>query len=155
MKVALLTDHLEVLPTLADWYQQEWEPYYGVDGPGDAHADLRSRCNTNEIPIGLVALEDNQVQGVVALDLDVGTDLSPSVVGLLVASEFRGRGVATQLLESATDLAKKLGYYSVYISTTVLGDHLLRHGWRLFGETRFLNDDTGSIYVLELPASEQ
>lgn len=155
MKVALLTDHPEVLPTLADWYQQEWKPYYGVEGPGDAHADLRSRCNTDEIPIGLVALMDNQIQGVVALDLDVATGLAPSVVGLLVAAEFRGRGVATRLLESITGLAKKLGYDSVYISTNVLGDYLLRTGWRLFGETRFLDDDAGSIYVLELSGLER
>ena len=57
MKIKPLADHKEVLPILTDWYLSEWEPYYGVDGPGDAQADLESRCNYEEIPIGLVAIE--------------------------------------------------------------------------------------------------
>jgi GNAT superfamily N-acetyltransferase len=109
MNIALLADHTEVLPALAKWYRDEWKPYYGIDGPGDALADLRSRCNKNALPIGLVALEGDQVQGVAALDLDVATNLMPSVVGLLVAVEYRGQGVATQLLDSAKNLAARLG----------------------------------------------
>ena len=153
MNIALLADHIEVLPTLADWYRNEWEPYYGVDGPGDALADLESRCNKNALPIGLVALEGDQVQGVAALDLDVATNLIPSVVGLLVAVEYRGQGVATQLLESAKSVAERLGYSRVYISTTILGDHLLRKGWRSSGSVRFLSDEQGSIYSFNLSES--
>ncbi len=155
MNIALLADHTEVLPILADWYVCEWEPYYGVDGPGDARADLESRCNRNTIPVGLVALDGNQVQGVVALDLDVATKLTPSVVGLLVAGEYRGQGVATRLLESAASLAGRHGYSRVYISTTVLGEHLLRTGWRLFGKVTFLNNKQGSTYVCDLLDSRQ
>ena len=43
--IELISDHLEVIPTLTDWYQSEWEPYYGKAGPGDARADLESRCS--------------------------------------------------------------------------------------------------------------
>ncbi len=155
MNIALLADHTEVLSTLADWYRREWEPYYGVDGPGDARADLDRRCNENGIPIGLVAMDGNQVQGVAALDLDVATNLTPSVVGLLVAGEYRNQGVATKLLESATSLAERLGYPRVYISTTVLDDHLLRKGWRLLGEVSFLNNEQGSTYVCDLLGSRR
>ena len=56
------------------------------------------------------------------------------------------------LLESAKNLAKRLGYGGVYISTTILGDHLLRNGWRWIGDAHFLNDEYGSIYVFDLPA---
>jgi len=150
MNIALLADHSDVIATLANWYLSEWEPYYGVNGPGDAWADLESRCNHAAIPIGLVAMEGDQVQGIVALDLDVATNLTPSVVGLLVGSEHRGTGIATALLESAEGLARRLGYSRVYISTTVLGDLLVRMGWHLFGEAEFLNDEQGSIYACDL-----
>ena len=40
MNIALLADHIEVIHTLANWYRNEWQPYYGADGPGDALADL-------------------------------------------------------------------------------------------------------------------
>lgn len=151
MNIALLADHTEFLPTLAGWYRCEWEPYYGVDGPGDARSDLESRCNKNTVPIGLLALEGKRVQGVVALDIDTATNLTPSVVGLLVAGEYRGQGVASRLLESVTSLAERLGYSRVYISTTILGDYLLRNGWSLLGAATFLNDEQGSIYAFDLP----
>ena len=150
MIIAPLADHIDVLPTLADWYRKEWEPYYGIDGPGDALADLESRCNRDSLPVGLVALEGDLVKGVAALDLDEATNLTPSVVGLLVAAEYRGQGVAARLLESATNLADRLGYSRVYISTTTLGDHLLRTGWRFFGPVSFLNGEQGSIYSYDL-----
>jgi len=150
MTIEPLAEHTEFLPTLVDWYVREWEPYYGVNGPGDAQADLESRCNKAAIPAGLVARKGKQILGVVALDVDAATKLTPSIVGLLVARESRGRGVGRGLLESVVSLAKELGYPSVYLSTNVLGEHLLRSGWRLFGETRFLNDERGSIYVRDL-----
>lgn len=153
MDIALLAHHIEFLPALAEWYRDEWEPYYGVDGPGDALADLKSRCNEHRLPIGIVALEDDKVRGVAALDLDVATKLAPSVVGLLVAPEYRGQGVASLLLESAKSLAEGLGCSRVYISTTKLGDHLLKRGWRDFGSVKFLNEQKGSVYSYDLSGS--
>ena len=153
MKIALLADHTEVLAALAEWYRDEWEPYYGIDGPGDALTDLKSRCNRNALPIGLVALVGDQVKGVAALDHDPATNLTPSVVGLLVAAEYRGQGVATQLLESARNLAEGLGYGRVYVSTTILGGHLLKKGWHVLGPVSFLNGEQGSIYSYDLSQS--
>jgi GNAT superfamily N-acetyltransferase len=153
MKIELLADNTEILPSLVDWYEREWSPYYGVDGPGNAQVDLASRCNRNTIPVGFVAKENDQLLGTAALDLDPATNLTPSVVGLLVADEFRGRGVASRLLKSATQLAEGLGYDHIYLSTTVLGDHLLRNGWRRIGNAQFLNDEHGSIYVFDIAAS--
>ena len=105
MMIELSSDRLEVIPTLTKWYQFEWEPYYGKDGPGNARVDLESRCNRDELPVGLVAIEDNQVLGTAALDLDVTTNLTPSVVGLLVGPAYRRRGIATALIKAAEDLA--------------------------------------------------
>ena len=152
MTIELLADNTEFLPTLAKWYECEWGPYYGADGPGDAQLDLASRCNREAIPVGFVAKEDTRLLGVAALDRDAATNLTPSVVGLLVADDFRGRGVASSLLQAATSFAETLGYDHVYISTTVLGDHLLRNGWRRVGDARFLNDERGSIYSFEVTA---
>lgn len=135
---------------LADWYRLEWERYYGEHGPGDAEADLESRCNRDVLPVGLVAMEGDRVFGTAALDLDAATNLSPSVVGLLVNRDQRRRGVATTLLQSAERLAGELGYDRVYVSTTILGELLTRLGWQRSGEVEFINDERGSIYVREL-----
>ncbi len=147
MDIELLVDHSKSIPMLADWYVKEWEPYYGVSGPGDARADLESRCNRDEIPIAFVAAEGGDVYGIAALDLDAATGLTPSAVGLLVRPAQRGRGVATALVESAESLAMRLGYSRLYVSTAVLGDLLVRMGWYSLGEVQFVNDEQGSIYA--------
>jgi len=147
MIIKPLADYKEELPKLAAWFLSEWEAYYGVDGPGDAQADLEARCNYKEIPIGLVAIEEGQVCGTVALDLDAATNLTPSMVGLLVAPTHRGRGIAATLLKSAEDLARTLGNGRVYMSTAVLGNLLERRGWAKLGEIEFMNTERGWIYV--------
>jgi len=150
MDIELLADHAESIPLLAEWYVSEWEPYYGPNGPGDARVDLESRCNRDEIPVGLVAIEDGVICGTAALDLDAATGLTPSVVGLLVARPQRGRGIATALLESAEALARRLGYSRLYISTNVLGDMLVRMQWREHGEVEFVDEQQGRIYTRDL-----
>ena len=69
------------------------------------------------------------------------------MVGLLVRHDRRRRGVATALLDAAESLSQQFGYIRLYISTSVLGDMLLRRGWKEFGEVEFLNRAHGSIYV--------
>ena len=150
MDIELLADHSESIPMLAEWYESEWEPYYGVTGPGDARSDLESRLNRDEIPIGFVAMLNGEVYGVAALDRDTATGLTPSIVGLLVGSSQRGQGVATDLLRAAESLAKRLGYGRLYVSTTVLGGPLIRMGWYSTGEVEFVNAERGLIYARDL-----
>ena len=145
-----ISNHISVIPTLVEWYQSEWKPYYGIDGPGDARVDLESRCNCDQLPIGLVAIEDNQVLGTAALGLDVTTNLTPSIVGLLVGTAYRRQGIATALLSAVEELARQLEYRRLFVSTTILGDLLNRLGWKAMGEVQFLIAEQGSIYVRDL-----
>lgn len=85
-----------------------------------------------------------------ALGLDATTNLAPSVIGLLVRPEHRGRGIGTALVQTCLDVARNLGLPCVYISTSVLGSMLERTGWHKMGEARFLNDERGSVYVRDL-----
>ena len=152
MEIALLADHAMAIDDLAAWYTQEWAPYYGAQGPGDARMDLASRCNRDRLPLGLVAIEDEQVVGTAGLDRDATTGLTPSVVGLLVAREFRREGVASRLLDAAERAARDLGYDELFMSTSILGDVLVRKGWIDKGEVRFLDDERGKLYCRPLSA---
>jgi len=152
MKIELLADHRHAIPTLARWYEDEWPPYYGAGGPGDATADLESRLNRNVIPVGLVALDMDRVIGTAALATDAATGLAPSVVGLLVREAFRGRGTGRALIEAAAGLAGRLGHRRVYLCTSILDDLLVGSGWKRYGDASFLNDERGSIFVRDLDA---
>ena len=150
VEIELLADHSESIPMLADWYESEWPPYYGAEGPGEARTDLESRCNRDEFPIGLVAADGTNVYGTAAIDLDQATGLAPSVVGLLVWPPRRRRGIATALIQSAEFHARRLGYNRLYLSTSILGNLLLRVGWHSLREVRFANNEQGTIYVRDL-----
>ena len=150
MDIELLADHQESIPLLVDLYITEWGPYYGAEGPGDAGFDLRSRCNRDAIPVGLVAVEDGEFLGTAAIDTDAATGLSPSIVGLLVKPARRRRGIATALLQRAESIARQLGFRRLYMSTAVLGDLVLAMGWRWHAEVTFHNDESGAIYVKDL-----
>jgi len=150
MTVEPLAEHKDVIPTLVKWYESEWEPYYGSNGPGDAQSDLISRCKYDTMPIGLIAIENEHVLGTVAIDKDVTTNLTPSIVGLLVAPEYRRRGIATSLIRAAEKWASQLKYRKLYISTTVLGNMLQNLGWTQIDEVEFLNAEYGSVYMRKL-----
>ena len=150
MDIEFLAEHPESIPLLVDLYETEWAPYYGADGPGDALADLTARCNRDEIPAGIVAVENGEIVGTAALDTDVATGLTPSVVGLLVRPSHRRRGVATALLQGAESLAGTLGLGHIFVSTADLGDLLVRMGWRFHDEARFHDQQSGAIYVKDL-----
>ena len=154
MHIALLADHAGSVDELAARYEAEWAPYYGSSGPGDARADLTSRCNRDRLPVGLVAIEDDRILGTAALDRDTATGLTPSVVGLLVAPGARGQGVARALIDSAERLARELRYDQLFISTSILQGLLRREGWQEKGDIRFLNNERGTVFVRNLTTSE-
>ena len=152
--VALLAEHTDCIRLLADWFEREWGPYYGKQGPGDARADLASSCNRDRLPVGLVAMRDDRVIGTVALGRDATTGLTPSVIGLFVAPGYRHRGVASELLGHAERLARQLRHDEIYMGTSVLQALLHRKGWQESGEVEFLNNERGRVFVRNLTTSE-
>ena len=153
--VALLAEHADRIDLLVNWFEREWEPYYGKAGPGDARADLADRCNRDRLPIGLVAIQDDRLLGTAAVDRDAATGLTPSVVGLLVTPGYRRRGVAGALLAAAEALARELGYQELFMSTAILGDLLRREGWQEQGDVQFLDGERGKIYMQALTKGGQ
>lgn len=155
MRVALLADHIGAIDMLAAWYEQEWGPYYGDHGPGDAAADLASRCNRDRLPAGLVAMDDDKIVGTAALGRDAASGLVPAVVGLLVVPEYRRKGFAGALLDAAGQFANELGYDELFMSTSILGEFLKREGWLEKDDVEFMNSERGKVYVRSLSGGQE
>ena len=142
LRIVLLADRPDLIPTLTDWFVAEWEPYYGADGPGDAASDLRGCLNRDTLPVALVALgTDDTLLGTAALkEESVGSELGvgPWLAAFLVAPEHRGRGVGTALVAVIEGEAARLGFAEVYTSTDAAEGILQRRGWLPFGATESL-----------------
>ena len=102
LRVVHLLEAPEAALTLARWFVEEWAPWYGPSGEGDAEGDLAACCRRDNLPICLVALGlDDEVLGTIALKAEsVGSELGvgPWLAAFLVGIEHRSKGVGTALV---------------------------------------------------------
>lgn len=145
LRVELLADHPEAISILEAWFEREWTPYYGPDGPGDAQEDLRGCCNRDELPIGLVAMLDGKVCGTAALkaeSVSTHAHLTPWLAALLVVPMFRHRGIGEHLIAAIEARASQLGFRWVYVGTGegsgTPESALRRRGWKFVEKGPYL-----------------
>ena len=97
--------------TLAEWFADEWAPWYGPGGEGDAEGDLAACRSRDALPICLVALsESGDVLGTASLRSEsVGSELGvgPWLAAVLVPREHQGQGVGTALVAAIEAEARR------------------------------------------------
>ena len=136
MKIAFLAQRPHAIPSLASWFIAEWPQYYGKRSRADVEEDFRECLNTERLPIGLVAYEDDTPCGVIVLRESAMTDLpqySPGLGAFYVAASHRNRGIGAQLVHAGIGVAKALGHSAVYATTGRAAKIFERAGWRDLG----------------------
>ena len=122
VRIVHLSDAPGASATLARWFEDEWAPWYGPEGPGDATRDLALCRHRDELPICLVALgAGSEVMGTAALKSEsVGADQHPGpwLAAFLVGNEHRGQGVGSALVEAVEAEARRLGFVTVHTSVS-------------------------------------
>ncbi len=141
-RIVHLLETPKAAPTLVRLFVEEWSPWYGPDGLGDAESDLAACCSRNQLPICLVALDmDDEVLGTAALKSEsVGSELGvgPWLAAFLVGKDQQGKGVGTALVEAIEEEAVRLGFKSIYTSTDTAEGVMERRGWHASGSTESL-----------------
>lgn len=132
MKIEYLKDYKEWIPTIAQWFYNEWSDMYP-----ELHVDkiilrIQTRTNVDKIPLALVALENNAVIGTASLkkfDMDTRMQYSPWLASVYVKEERRGTGVGTHLVRAIENTAKNLGIKILYLYTPDAQDFYAKLGW--------------------------
>ena len=154
VKIVHLVDVPETISILVRWFIEEWEPYYGSSGPGDAQRDLTSCCNRADIPLAIVALDVNgNPVGTAALkphSLDSHRHLSPWLAALLVERGQRRKGVASALIAAIEDEARRLGFDTLYSDTGSGSTLLQRRSWQELEVGIPTLREPATLYCLEL-----
>ena len=125
----------DLIPEIARWFVDEWGPYYGPDGPGDAEADLRAASDGDQLPLCLVALDEAGTPvGTISLraeSVPSHKHLTPWIAATLVRPDRRGQGIYTSLCSRRVEQeAKRLGFGNASISRpTSPPTFLERNGW--------------------------
>jgi predicted N-acetyltransferase YhbS len=138
MRIELLADHRDALPTLAQWYYNEWSHFRPGWTVQDFADSIAERAHADRVPLTFVALEGQELIGTVCLDahdMDTRRNLSPWLAGLYVKEEWRRQGIATSLVRAAESKAMELGIPTLYLYTPESEPFYSRRGWSLIERT--------------------
>ena len=155
-RIVPLSDAPFAIPTLTRWFIDEWAPWYGQDGQGNAEADLLACCNRDSLPLAVAALGDeDQVFGTAALKhQSLGSELGygPWLAAVLVGQVYRRRGIGDMLVGAIETEARRLGHESIYVSTDSAVSLVTRRGWTSLDQHTDSLRGRVSIYRLDLAA---
>ena len=121
MEIEYLADHLDFTPTLAKWHYDQWKDFVDGDSVERRQQQLRARARHRAVPTVFVAFEGAQLLASATLaehDMDTRLDLTPRMVDVFVAPEFRRRGIASALVRRIVHEAAELGVAELYLFTT-------------------------------------
>lgn len=138
-EIALLIDRPSAIPRLTELFTDEWTPWYGPDGKGNAQSDLVDCMNRDRLPIAVVAEnKDGLVLGSAALkqkSLGSENGFSPWLAAVVVDPDFRDRGIGSSLIRTVEELAEKFAFTEIYTSTDTLESIVERRGWACLGQS--------------------
>ena len=136
MKIALLKNHQQHIPTLASWFKEASPDYFkDVSLEAIANEHFVSRLNDNTLPISFLAYENEIPMGTVALlpeSVTTHQHLSPWLGGLHVHPEYRHKGIGSKLVQAGLDKAIVLGYDWVYGGVSTAEGHYITQGWEVY-----------------------
>ena len=134
MDVDFLAQHQRYIPTLAQWFHDEWGYLYPQRTLAEVQEAISERTNTDKLPLALVAIDGQELLGTVCLkqhDMDTRMDLTPWLAGLYVADHKRGKGIGRALVAAIETQARKLGIEKLYLYTPESEAFYLVLGWQL------------------------
>ena len=128
--ICKIQEHPELAQKAAVWFHEKW----GI--PEAAYRESMADClkASGPVPQWFVAVDGERIIGGLGLienDFHDRKDLTPNVCALFVEPEYRGQGIAGQLLNTVCREMNKLGVDTLYLLT----DHdsfYERYGWEFF-----------------------
>jgi predicted N-acetyltransferase YhbS len=133
LKIVPLTERPDLVDLVATWDFGEW----GHLDPGDtleARASrIRNGMNADRVPAAFVALDEGAAAvGSAALVFDdlKGDPRNPWLASVFVPPEHRRRGIASALVGTVEDAARRFGYPRLYLFTSSAPQLYARLGWR-------------------------
>jgi len=121
MEIRYLADCPERTPTLAQWHFEQWKHIVDGDSPERRQRLLLARANHRAVPTVFVAVDGDLLLGSATLaehDMETRPNLTPWMVDVFVAPEFRRRGIASVLVRRVVREAAELAVAELYLFTT-------------------------------------
>ncbi len=145
MVIDYLANQKKHIPQLAEWYFSEWG-YLSEEITYASIIDkLSEYLNTDEIPLILVAIEQDQLVGAAQLkirEMSIYPDKEHWLGGVYVREDYRGQEIAKMIVENIIDTSSTLGVKKLHLQTENLNGGLYsRLGWQPFEKVNYRNVD--------------
>ncbi len=145
MKIVPLAEYPALTAIVAAWEFGEW----GHLNPGETLAEREAwmrqeTLNSDRAPLTFVALDDaGRAIGTAALLFDdlKGDPRNPWLASVYVPPERRGQGIASALVRTVEDAARRFGYRQLYLFTSTAPKLYAGLGWRPLETTRYRGDE--------------
>lgn len=133
MRVVPLVERPDLVEQVSAWGFAEW----GHLNPGQTLEErtvrIRGKMNVDRVPIAFVALdEEDRIAGTASLIFDdlEGDPRNPWLASVFVPPEYRKKGIASALVRTVEDAARRLGYSRLYLFTSSAPTLYAGLGWR-------------------------
>ena len=133
MRVVPLVERPDYAEQVSVWGFDEW----GHLNPGQTldqrRARIQGKMNVDRVPIAFVALDDEgAIVGTASLIFDDLEDdpRNPWLASVYVPVEHRKKGIASALVGTVEDAARRIGYDRLYLFTTSAASLYAGLGWR-------------------------
>jgi GNAT superfamily N-acetyltransferase len=160
IRIASLADHLDLVPTVAQWLHQEWDYLYPGGSLQTRTKQVYERAQPSGIPTVFIALNeetpvgtscllvydsavDRAIEAAHTADaargqadlkwLETRTIPTPWLASVYVVPEYRRRGIASRLVRHTMQAAQRMGVDTLYLYTdTDDAEALYRSlGWQI------------------------
>lgn len=158
MRIELLANRRDAIPTLARWFYDEWSRFRPGWTRQDFEGSIAARCNTDRVPLALIGSEGQELIGTVCLEahnMDTRRDLSPWLAGLYVKQEWRHQGIGARLVRAIEAKASELGIHKLYLYTPDSEHFYARLGWSLRERTVYRDCEVAIMEKALLPEEHE
>ena len=132
-RIVMATADYAGLETVAGWIHAQWAHLRPDSSLADTRARVAERLAGTLVPsLHVIEVEGAPVAtaSLVECDLTTRPALTPWVASVYVAPDYRGRGLATRLVEHPAGLAARGGVGELYLHTPDRQSLYARLGWR-------------------------
>ena len=143
MKVVPLVERPDLAAQVAAWGFAEW----GYLNPGQTLEQrtirIQGKMNVDRVPIAFVALGgDDGIVGTASLIFDdlEGDPRNPWLASVYVPPEQRKKGIASVLVRTVEEAARRLGYARLYLFTSTAPKLYADLGWRALEQRDYRGD---------------
>lgn len=158
IQIEFLKDCPQFMSEVAYLWHQEWSQQPDKTALERQVLSVQAKANKGRVPFILVAITDGELAGTTSVfndDLENRPELTPWLAAVVTRTEYRGLGVAEQLIASAASECKTLGYDRMYLRTEKADAYFDRLGWGLLADTVDEHGVPTRVFTKVLPSPDK